>query len=137
MILQKIHSRKFQKVIANLVALSLILVIIGFTTQTFAEDVTTNSSSVSTSASGFSNPIKANDLSTLLTDLLKVVTTIGAVVVVFFLILAGFKYVTARGDSKKISEAHNTLTWTVIGAMVLLGAQVIATAIQGTINELK
>ncbi len=132
-----IKSRKFKKFIANILVLSLMLVISGFTTSVFADDVTTNNSQNVSSATGFKNPIKATDLSSLLKDLLKVITTIGAIVVVFFLIFAGFKYVTARGDSKKISEAHSILTWTVVGAMILLGAQVIATAIQGTVNELK
>jgi heme/copper-type cytochrome/quinol oxidase subunit 2 len=86
--------------------------------------------------SGFTNPIKAQDLSELLTSLLQVVTTLGAIVVVFFIIVAGFNYVTARGDEKKIQSATKTLTWTAVGAAVILGAQVIATAIQGTVNEL-
>lgn len=84
----------------------------------------------------FCNPIAANDLSGLLSGLLQVVTAIGAVVVVFFIILAGFNYVTARGDEKKIQSATKTLTWTVIGAAVILGAQVIADALKGTVNEL-
>lgn len=84
----------------------------------------------------FCNPIAANDLSGLLSSLLRVLTAIGAVVVVFFIILAGFNYVTARGDEKKIQSATKTFTWTVIGAAVILGAQVIADALKGTVNEL-
>ncbi|HEY1036995.1 MAG TPA: pilin [Candidatus Paceibacterota bacterium] len=84
----------------------------------------------------FTNPIKADSLSQLLVQLLRVVTMLGAIVVVFFIIWSGFKYVTARGDSKKISEATQTLTWTVVGAAVILGAQVIARAIQNTITQL-
>ncbi len=92
----------------------------------------------STGASGmiFDNPIKATSLQGFLSSLLKVVTMLGAIVVVFFIIFAGFNYVTARGDEKKIQAATKTLTWTAVGAAVILGAQVIATAIQGTVNEL-
>ena len=85
----------------------------------------------------FPNPIQATSLSGLLRDLMKIVIQLGAIAVVFFLILAGFKFVTARGDTKQIESARSTLTWTVIGGMVVLGAQVIADAIQGTVNELR
>jgi uncharacterized membrane protein len=84
----------------------------------------------------FKNPIKATSLQDFLKSLLRVVTMLGAIVVVFFIIFAGFNYVTARGDEKKIQAATKTLTWTAVGAAVILGAQVIATAIQGTVNEL-
>jgi hypothetical protein len=50
---------------------------------------------------------------------------------------AGFKYVTARGDSTKIKEATTALTYAAIGAAVLLGAWVISQAIQGTINQFR
>lgn len=101
-------------------------------TSAFADEITPG-------ASGkiFTNPIKATSIQEFLKSLLQVVTTIGAVVVVFFIILAGFNYVTARGDEKKIQAATKTFTWTAVGAAVILGAQVIATAIQGTVNQLK
>jgi heme/copper-type cytochrome/quinol oxidase subunit 2 len=84
----------------------------------------------------FTNPIQADTLDGFLLQLLNVVILIGAIVVVFFLILAGFKYVTARGDEKQISSAHQTLTWTIVGAAIVLGAKVIASAIQATVSQL-
>jgi heme/copper-type cytochrome/quinol oxidase subunit 2 len=88
------------------------------------------------SAQYFTNPIQADTLDGFLLQLLDVVILIGAIAVVFFLILAGFKYVTARGDEKQISSAHQTLTWTIIGGAIVLGARVLASAIQATVNEL-
>jgi hypothetical protein len=85
----------------------------------------------------FPNPIQATSINGLLRDLMRIVIELGAIAVVLFLILAGFKFVTARGDTKQIESARSTLTWTVIGGMVVLGAQVIADAIQGTVNELR
>lgn len=84
----------------------------------------------------FSNPICASTLDGFLVQILDVVILIGAIAVVFFLILAGFKYVTARGDEKQISSAHQTLTWTIVGGAIVLGARVIASAIEATVNEL-
>ena len=76
------------------------------------------------------------DLPTFLQKILGIVIELGAIVVVFFIIYAGFKYVTAGGDEGKIAKAHQMLLWTVVGAAILLGAQVLATAISGTIKEL-
>lgn len=77
-----------------------------------------------------------SDLTTFVKDILQIVIELGAIVVVFFIIFAGFKYVTAGGDEKKIKDAHSILLWTVVGAAIILGAQVLLTAITGTINEL-
>jgi heme/copper-type cytochrome/quinol oxidase subunit 2 len=120
-----------KKILSHILAASLLALILGIIPFTHF---------VAEAAGGptkFPNPIQATSLSGLLRDLLKIVIALGAIVVVFFLILAGFKYVTARGDTKQIESAHATLTWTVIGGMVVLGAQVIADAIQGTVNELR
>lgn len=87
---------------------------------------------------GIVNPLggNTNSLWVFLNKILDIVIRIGAVVVVIFIILAGLKYVTAQGDEGKISEAHKTLTWTVIGAAVLLGAKTIALVVQNTVGQL-
>ncbi|MFZ2523065.1 MAG: hypothetical protein WAW92_01630 [Minisyncoccia bacterium] len=54
---------------------------------------------------------------------------IAAVLVVMYIIYAGFTYVTAQGNPKKIEEANSRLLWSLIGAGVLLGA----VAISGTV----
>lgn len=88
------------------------------------------------SAQKFTNPISTDTLNGFILKVLDVVVLLGAIVVVFFIILAGFKYVTARGDEKQITSAHQTLTWTIVGAAILLGAKVIASAIQATVDQL-
>ncbi len=84
------------------------------------------------------NPFSVgNDLFELAEALVnKVVLPIGGVLCVLGFIYAGFKYVTARGDSKKISDAHNALLYSAIGTAVLLGAWVIASVIRNTIMSL-
>lgn len=83
------------------------------------------------------NPLGDNaNLDNILKKILSGINVIAAMVVTFFIILGGFKYVTAMGDEKKISEAHEMLKWTVIGAAILFGAQVIANIIQTTVTEL-
>lgn len=88
------------------------------------------------SAQTFTNPIQAADLNSFLVQVLDVVILLGSIAVVFFLIMAGLKYVTARGDEKQISEATKTLTYTIIGGAIVLGAKVIAMTIDSTVRQL-
>jgi hypothetical protein len=84
------------------------------------------------------NPLgDRNDLGEFLLYLVNEITKLGFYVVVFFIILTGFKYVTARGNETEIRKAHAMFLWTVIGAAVLLGAMVFARVIEGTVNQLK
>lgn len=83
------------------------------------------------------NPIRYSDLPTFFLDIVQVVVQYGAILVVFFLVYAGFKFVTAQGNPEKISEAKKMLAWVVVGAFVLLGVFVIREAICGTLNQLK
>ncbi len=88
---------------------------------------------------GLENPLgnRNGTLATFLDTLLKkVILPIGAIVVVFAIIFAGFKYVTAKGDPKAIQAAHHQLTWTAIGAAILLGATVISQVITNTVDTL-
>ncbi len=82
------------------------------------------------------NPIKATSIDSLLSSLLSIVKFVAGIVLVIYFILAGFKYVTARGDETKIKAAHNMLTWTAVGGAILLGAEVIQKLISGTITQL-
>ena len=60
---------------------------------------------------------------------------LGAVLVVFMLIFTGFKFVTARGDESKLTEAKSALFWTIIGGLVLLGAEALSEIICQTAKE--
>lgn len=82
------------------------------------------------------NPIKYPNLIAFLLAILDVAIQYGALLIVFFIVFAGFKFVTAQGNTEKISDARKMLTWIVVGAFVLLGVYVIRAAICGTINQL-
>lgn len=83
------------------------------------------------------NPLGAGtDLKKLLSDILKVVVEYGSVVVVLMIVYVGYLFVTARGEPGKITTARTALLWTVVGALILLGAQAIALAIQATVNTI-
>lgn len=88
-------------------------------------------------AEGIKNPIKASSIQAFVSDLLEIIVQIGVVVVVLGIIFTGFKFVVARGDPGELSKAKSAFTWTVIGALILLGAQVIAKVLENTANELQ
>ena len=83
------------------------------------------------------NPLGAGtSLNALLADILQFVVRIGSIVVILMLVYVGFLFVVARGNPGEISKARNALLWTIIGALVLLGAEAIAQGIQATVQAL-
>jgi len=63
----------------------------------------------------------------------KVILPVGAVIVVIMIIYSGFLFVTAQGNESKLGDAKKSFMYSVIGALILLGAWVIANAITGTV----
>lgn len=84
------------------------------------------------------NPLKT-DIDTLpefIEEVLRIVLKIGIPIITLFIIYAGLLFVMAAGNPEKLKKAKETLLWTLVGAAVLLGAWVIAEAIQGTLTQL-
>ena len=86
--------------------------------------------------SGLTNPLKSDTLIEFLTAILDILLIFAIPVIVFFIIYAGFMYVTAQGDESKIKTAHSALTWSVVGGVIILGAKLIIEVIQATVNSL-
>lgn len=81
------------------------------------------------------NPLgDVKDIPVFISKFLSFVVKIGSMFSVLALIYAGFLYVKARGNPGEITKAHTTLRNTIIGIILLLGAQLIATLITGTIE---
>ena len=88
-------------------------------------------------ATKLENPLSATSLFCFLKDILDVFLTIGVIIAVLFMVYAGFMYVTARGDTAKLSAAHKAFLGAVIGTAIIMGVWVIANAIVGTINAIR
>lgn len=82
------------------------------------------------------NPLRAGSIPELLAIVLQGLVQIGSIILVLMLVWVGFKFVVAQGNEEEIRSARDALMWTVIGGLVLLGAQAIATLIQATVNAL-
>ena len=87
-------------------------------------------------SSVITNPIGINDISGLFDLILSIVITLAIPLIAVMIVYAGFLYLTAQGNTDKISKAHTALLYTVIGAAIILGSFVIKGAIQGTITNL-
>lgn len=61
-----------------------------------------------------------------LVAILNVIIIIATPIIVLFIIYAGFKYVTARGNPAQIQEATQALTYAIIGGILIIGAVAIS-----------
>ena len=64
-------------------------------------------------------------LNEVIKTIIEVLAFIIAVVAVIMIMVSGFKYVTAGGDSTKVASAKNTLIYAVIGLFIAALAQII------------
>lgn len=83
------------------------------------------------------NPLKVGTVPELLKLVLEAVVYIGSIILTLAIIWVGFKFVAAQGNPEKIKEARNALVWTLIGGLILLGAQAISLVIQSTVGSLQ
>jgi hypothetical protein len=80
------------------------------------------------------NPLQSKSLEEFLGKIIDVIFIFALPIVVFFIMYAGFLFVTAKGQSEQISTAKTALTWAVVGGVVVFGAKIIITVIQGTVS---
>lgn len=67
----------------------------------------------------------------LLATIMNVIFFIGGLVAVLFIMIGGIQYITATGDSGRIAKAKNTLTYAIVGLVVVLIARGIVGFILG------
>ncbi len=85
------------------------------------------------------NPLGDSDMkiSDFVATILGYIVKVGGVVAIFAFIWAGFLFVKAQGNPTELGKAKTVFINTCIGVAVLLGAQLIASIIVGTLNGLK
>lgn len=82
------------------------------------------------------NPIKVGTIPAFIELLLNIILKIGIPIVALAIIYCGFLFVKAMGNSEEIKKAKSAFVYTIIGAFLLLGAWLIAQAIQSTVNDI-
>jgi hypothetical protein len=83
------------------------------------------------------NPLGNVTLQQFFIKLIQILLIFAVPIIVFFIILAGFKYVTARGNTTQIQDATRALTWAIIGGVLILGAEALLYIIQNTVNAIR
>jgi hypothetical protein len=81
------------------------------------------------------NPLKFKSLDELLTGLLNAAIQLGTILLTLALIYTGFRFVAARGNEEKISQARTALMYTIVGGLIILGATAIKEVLQSTISS--
>ena len=81
-------------------------------------------------------PTGPNDIPTFLNSLFADIVKIGAVVLAFYIVYSGYLFVSAQGNEQALQKAKDSFKWVLIGGAILLGAQVLSSAILTTINTI-
>ncbi|MFM2330901.1 MAG: hypothetical protein RLZZ26_408 [Candidatus Parcubacteria bacterium] len=107
-------------------------------TQTTANQTTQTQTTANTSNPTYLiNPLSGGgDLQSFLQSILGFIIKIGSIILILMLVFVGYKFVAAQGEPSKLEEARRMLLWTVVGGLVLLGAQAIASGILATVNAI-
>lgn len=85
---------------------------------------------------GFCNPLASDSICGALKDFLNAVMQLLSPVLVVLFVLAGARFVFARGNAEKLIVARRNLLYVVIGAAIFLGAWLIGQIAANTIARL-
>lgn len=69
-------------------------------------------------------------LEAMVANILNIIIGLAGVVLLLMLIGGGFGYITSGGDKEKAAKAKNTLTYAILGLLVILGAWLIIRLIE-------
>lgn len=81
------------------------------------------------------NPLNFDNFVDFLSAILGIVVIIAVPIVIFFIVYAGFLYVTAQGNSEQVGKATRALTYAIIGGLLILGAEALAGIIENVVDE--
>jgi hypothetical protein len=82
------------------------------------------------------NPLSSSSLMEFLLAVLDIFIIFAIPIIILMIIYAGFMYVTARGSEEKITTATRSLTYAVLGGLLILGARLILQVIEGTLSQI-
>lgn len=80
------------------------------------------------------NPLNVATVEDFFRAILAILLIIAVPLIVFFIIYAGFLYVTARGNEEKLTTANRALFYAILGGLLILGANILINIISGTIE---
>lgn len=81
------------------------------------------------------NPLGVNSVADFIARALQAMVLLALPVVALFFVIAGFMFISARGNTHKLQEARENFVYVIIGGLLIIGAWVIATMIGGTVTQ--
>lgn len=95
-------------------------------------------SAVTAHADALQNPLNSqfSSIPTFISGFLKVLVMVALPIITVYFVISGYMFVSARGNSDGLKAARENFKWTVLGALLILGAWVLATMIGGTVTQL-
>lgn len=87
------------------------------------------------SAVQLENPLEVTTIEGLLVAILNILIIIAIPLIVFYIIYAGFLYVTARGNAAQVEQATRALTYAIIGGVLIIGAVAIAEIVKNLVGS--
>jgi len=81
------------------------------------------------------NPLRFNDIQSFVAGALKALVVVSLPIITLFIVISGFMFVAALGKPDKLSKAKENFVYVMIGALLILGAWVLATLIGGTVSQ--
>jgi len=82
------------------------------------------------------NPLEAESITGFLETVVDVLVTLSIPVIAVAIIYSGFLFITAGGNKDKIEKAKSFALYTLIGAGIIIGAEVIITVLENTASGL-
>ncbi len=120
-------NNMYKKIIKS----SVVLAVVVFSTAVVSAGTNFTFSTTLTSPLG-----SRTTLLSLMEAIVSVFVQVGMPVVALAIIYSGFLFVSSQGSEEKIKKAKNAFFYTIIGAIVLLGASVIGTMMKNTIDTI-
>lgn len=108
----------------------------GFNNQTPSANTTSVTPKCNGGTCSIDNPLKVTNFCDLLKVVLQALLILGLPVAVIFLVLAGLRFIVARGRDAELIKAKDNLMYTIIGVAIFLGAWTIAQIIKSTLTSL-
>ena len=70
-------------------------------------------------------PATLKDLEVIFARIVSIIASAAGIAALFMLIIGGFRYITSGGDPKATEAARNTMTYAILGIILLIGAWLI------------
>ncbi|QQG37740.1 MAG: hypothetical protein HYS26_03900 [Candidatus Kaiserbacteria bacterium] len=91
---------------------------------------------VSSAEVALKNPLNFSDIASFVAGAMKVLVMIAIPIITLFVVIAGFKFITAQGNPGELETAKRNFVYVILGALLIMGAWVLATLIAGTVRQL-